>query len=247
MYYFLTHPFLYPLLRARLLPCFLLTIFIYANLFIWTYLPQVAFLSIWHRQLAWFNATVLVLGEGAAIVALLFEAFFVDETQVDVFDSVLINEGYEDLITGVRVINSEEEDPVKKLGKPQGGAIYAPFSLRQIVEFVVLLPLNFIPVGGTVAFVVLTGYRAGPLQHWRYFRLLDFNKKERNAFVKTRKLTYTWFGSVALMLQLVPGLSMLFLLTTAAGSALWAAQMERQRRAFEEVAAPGEEFRDDPV
>ena len=28
-----------------------------------------------------------MLGEGAVIVALLFEAFFVDETQVDVFDA----------------------------------------------------------------------------------------------------------------------------------------------------------------
>lgn len=38
------------------------------------------------------------LGEGAAIVALLFEAFFADETLVDVFDAVLINEGFEELI-----------------------------------------------------------------------------------------------------------------------------------------------------
>jgi hypothetical protein len=44
------------------------------------------------------------------------------------------------------------------------------------------------------------------------------------------------FGTVHLALQLVPGLSMLFLLTTAAGSAMWAAKLEKKRR-IEELAA----------
>ena len=77
LFYFVAHPFLYPLLRARLLPAFLLSIFVLGNLFFWTYLPQVAFLAIFHHAGAWLNGTFLVLGEGAAIVAILFEAFFV--------------------------------------------------------------------------------------------------------------------------------------------------------------------------
>lgn len=88
LWYFCTHPDLWPLLKGRLLPCFLLSIFVFANLFIWTYLPQVAFLYLFHKAGAWVNGTFLVLGEGAAIVAILFEAFFVDETQVDLFDAV---------------------------------------------------------------------------------------------------------------------------------------------------------------
>lgn len=69
--------------------------------------------------------------------------------------------------------------------------------------------------------------------------MLEFTKKERNAFIKRRRLRYTWFGTVALLLQLVPVLSMLFLLTTAAGSALWVAKLERKRRALE--ASPEDE------
>ena len=34
------------------------------------------------------NAAFLVLGEGSAIIALMFEAFFVDETLVQIVDSV---------------------------------------------------------------------------------------------------------------------------------------------------------------
>lgn len=210
---------------------------------------QVALLAIFHGRLAWLNATFLVLGEGAAVVSLLFEAFFVDETLVDVFDAVLINEGYTDLIASSRILDPEGKDPVKQLGKPTMSAVYSPFSFRQIAEFIIYLPLNLIPVAGTPMFLILTGYRAGPLQHWRYFKLLGFTKKERNAFIKKRRLRYTWFGTVALLLQLVPVLSMLFLLTTAAGSALWVAKLEAKRQATEATPEDGssEHYVDDPA
>ncbi|KAF7597507.1 hypothetical protein BBP40_003754 [Aspergillus hancockii] len=167
--------------------------------------------------------------EGAAIVAALFEAFFVDETLVDIFDAVLVNEGYGDLVTTSRVLYPQGDDVVKRLGKPTQSAVYAPFSLRQIVEFVVLLPLNFIPVAGTPMFLILTGYRAGPFHHWRYFQLLDLSKQQRKERIRRRQLQYTTFGTVALILQLVPPLSMFFLMSTAVGSALWAVDLENKR------------------
>jgi hypothetical protein len=51
---------------------------------------------------------------------------------------------------------------------------------------------------------------------------------------------YVRFGTVHLALQLVPGLSMFFLLTTAAGSALWAAKLEKKRRLELEALRAGE-------
>ena len=226
--YFIKHPFLYPLFRARLFPILLLSLFVLTILFLWTYLPQVAFLAIFHGPLAWVNGAFLVLGEGAAIISLLFEAFFVDETLVDVFDAVLVNEGYQDLVAASRLIDPEAENPVMRLGKPTAPAVYSPFSLRQILEFIFLLPLNLIPMVGTPIFLVLTGYRAGPLHHWRYFKLLGLTKAQRKAYIRQRQSQYTWFGTVALLLQLVPALSMFFLLTTAAGSALWAVHFEKR-------------------
>ncbi|KAI4117742.1 MAG: hypothetical protein LQ345_002091 [Seirophora villosa] len=246
--YFAAHPFLYPLLRARLLPALLLSIFVFATLFIWTYLPQVAFLAIFHgRRLAWINGAFLVLGEGAAITALLFEAFFVDETLVDVFDATLSNEGCRQLVATSRILNPEASDPVKALGKPTTSAVYSPFSLRQIVEFILFLPLNFIPVAGTPMFLIMTGYRAGPLHHWRYFKLMGLTKKERNAYLAKRKMQYTWFGVVALLLQLVPVLSMLFLLTTAAGSALWVTRLEEKQRSSPNEPETGPHYEDSPT
>lgn len=171
----MAHPFLWPLLRGRLLPCFVLSLLVYTLLFMFAYLPQVALMAILYgRALAWVNAALLVLGEGAAIVAVLFESFFVDETLVDIFDAVLVHEGLADLVANGRVIlpadlsTDAKPNPVVRLGNPRISSVYAPFSCVQITEFVLLLPLTFFPLFGTPLFIVLTGYRAGPLQHWRH-------------------------------------------------------------------------------
>ena len=50
------------------------------------------------------------------------------------------------------------------------------------------------------------------------------------------------------MLQLVPMLSMVFLMTTAAGSALWVTKLEERRRNAEAVVEGAEpEYTDDPI
>jgi hypothetical protein len=135
-----------------------------------------------------------VLGEGAAIVALLFEAWFVDETQVDIFDSVLVAEGCGDLVSVSRPVLPEEPglNPRTRLGKPTGPAIFAPFSFRQIAEFIILLPLNLLPYVGVPLFLLFTGYRAGPLLQWRYFKLKGMDRKERKAFIARHRWMYTW-------------------------------------------------------
>lgn len=187
-----------------------------------------------------------MLGEGSVIIALLFEAFFVDEALVDVFDAVLINEGLGDLVAQQRLLRPDGINPVKQLGRPTAPAIYSPFSLRQILEFIFFLPLNLIPVAGTPVFLIITGYRAGPFHHYRYFKLLGCTRQEKKALIKKRQLKYTWFGTVALLLQLVPGLSMFFLLTTAAGSAMWVVKLAEQGRAYiDNDHEP--EYTDDPV
>jgi hypothetical protein len=79
------------------------------------------------------------------------------------------------------------------LGKPTTTAVYSPFSFRQIAEFILFLPLNLIPVVGTPFFLVLTGARAGPFHHWRYFKLLGLTKKERKEAIRRREWKYTWY------------------------------------------------------
>jgi hypothetical protein len=52
---------------------------------------------------------------------------------------------------------------------------------------------------------------------------------------------------VYLFLQLIPVMSMFFLMTAAASSALWAADLETQRRRQEEQVRQGPNYTDEPA
>ena len=209
IWYFCANREYWPLWGRRLIPLTVTSIVILGVLFTFTYLPQVGFLAIFQGHLAWFNAVFLVLGEAQVAIALLFEALLVDETLVNVFDvsykdsnisaklitlqATLIREGLIELVSPQRILDHDAPNTVKMLGKPTSSAVYSPFSFRQIAEFILFLPLNFIPLVGTPAFLVLTGARAGPLHHWRYFKLRGLMKKERNSEIRTRRWKYTWY------------------------------------------------------
>ena len=90
IWYFSSKREFWPLFLSRLVPLSLLSFLVYMILFTFAFLPQYAFLAIFHGWGAWVNAVVLVLGEGLVIVQGLFEGFFVDESRVDVFDVSLI-------------------------------------------------------------------------------------------------------------------------------------------------------------
>lgn len=149
--------------------------------------------------------------------------------------ATLIEHGLSHLVAPTRLLDPLAASSVKQLGKPTMSAIYSPFSFRQIVEFMLFLPLNFIPLVGTPAFLLLTGARGGPLHHYRYFKLKGYSRKEKRREVRERKWKYTWFGTMALTLQLIPVFSMFFLLTTACGSALWVVNLESDQERQGEI------------
>ncbi|KAG5994795.1 hypothetical protein E4U52_000747 [Claviceps spartinae] len=239
IWYFVRHREYWPLFTGRLLPLSLISFLVYLILFTFAFLPQYAFLAIFHGWGAWVNAVVLTLGEGLVIIQGLFEGFFVDECRVDVFDATLIRLGLKNLIEPHRILFNDAPTAVSMLGKPTSSAVYTPWSLIQMVELVVFLPLNLIPYVGTPAFIVITGTRLGKLAHYRWYQLRGLSKNEAKR--ETRLLTwdYIWFGTVAMVLELIPILSFFFLLTTTTGSAIWVAKIEdeRNRRAVGSVVA----------
>ena len=144
--------------------------------------------------------------------------------------ATLINFSLEDMILPHRICHLEAPNAVETLGKPTSPAVYTPWSFKQIAELVVCLPLNLIPVIGTPAFILITGSRLGKLAHHRWFQLRGLDKKETNAEIRKRSWEYLWFGTVALVLELIPVLSLFFLLTTTAGAAMFAARLEDEVR-----------------
>ncbi|KAH6608853.1 hypothetical protein Trco_002199 [Trichoderma cornu-damae] len=230
IWYFVRNRQFWPLLFGRLVPLSLISFFVYFLLFSFAFLPQFLFLAIFHGWGAWLNAVVLVLGEGLVIVQAVFEGFFVDECRVDVFDATIINLSLKDLISPHRILFEDAPNAVKMLGKPTSPACYNPWSTIQILELVIFLPLNLIPYVGTFAFIVITGTRLGKLSHHRWFQLQGLSKTAQASEIKKLEWEYIFFGTVAMILELIPVLSFFFLLTTAAGSAMWAADLEKSRR-----------------
>jgi hypothetical protein len=242
IWYFLRHRELYPLFLGRLLPLSIISFFVYFILFTFTFLPQFAFLAIFQGWGAWVNTVVLVLGEGLVITQGLFEGFFVDETRVDVFDATLLDHSLSYLIAPHRILYLEAPNAIKALGKPTSPAVFQPWSLIQMVELVMFLPLNLIPWVGTPMFIIITGTRLGKLCHHRWFKLRGLTREETKLEIKARTWEYMWFGTVAMILELIPVLSFFFLLTTAAGSALFVVRLEeeesQERQAEEGSAVP---------
>jgi len=144
--------------------------------------------------------------------------------------ATLINYGYIDLIAPHRVLFPDAPNSVKTLGKPTTRAEYNPWSFTQIAELIVCLPLNLIPWLGTPAFIMITGARMGKLSHYRWYRLRGISKNEMKKDLHNRSWEYLWFGTVAMILELIPVLSFFFLLTSAVGAAMWAADMEERSR-----------------
>lgn len=139
-----------------------------------------------------------------------------------------------------RILHPDARDSVRRLGKPTSPAIYQPWSLTQMVELVLCLPLNLIPYIGTPAFIMITGARLGKLSHYRWYQLRGLTRKQRKQEIRIRAWDYTWFGTVAMLMELVPVLSLFFLLTTTAGAAMWVAKLEERKRAANAVVNGGD-------
>jgi len=206
-----------------------------------TYIPQVALLTLFNGPLAVFTTVLLVLSESSTIFSVLSKNFLIDEALIDTFDSTLVSRNQTTLVSKERQVKSGS-DPVAKLGKLVSKP-FAKFAPSAIIRYFMYLPLNFIPVVGTVLFVILQGRKFGPTAHARYFQLKQMKKQEKERFIDERKAAYARsvrlrvvifrpltlhsFGIPAVLLELVPIAGIFFSFTNTVGAALWAADMEQ--------------------
>lgn len=144
----------------------------------------------------------------------------------------MINEGFVDLVAPQRLLFPDAPNSVKMLGKPTSRAEYAPWSFVQIFELVVYLPLNFIPVVGSPLYIIITGTRLGKLSFHRWYKLRGLNRHERKQEADKYAWDFVWFGTIAMVLELVPLLAFFFLLTTTTGCALWVSKLEKKARGW---------------
>jgi len=227
--YFASHSALWKPLYQKLVPTLSLGLGVTAAMFLITYVPQAAVLSLFNGPLAVFTTILLVLSESSTIISVLSKNFLINEALIDTFDGTLIARNKTALVSDGRDIQAgNSSDFMSKLGKLTKKP-FERFTPTAIIRYFLYLPLNFIPVVGTVMFVALQGRKTGPAAHARYFQLKEMSKRDREKWIEERTGAYTSFGVAALVLEMIPMAGIFFAFTNTVGAALWAADLEDAR------------------
>lgn len=223
-FYFVTRPSIWKPFAVQLGPYLLLSISVVVAMFFFTYLPQLAILVFVNGPLAVFTTVILVLNESATITNLISRNWLLQDALVDTFDGTLVANHASDIVQEGRELKPGST-AMERLGK----IIKTPldrFSLKSIVRYIIYLPLNFIPIIGTVIFLAIQGRARGKIIHARYFQLKKWSESRQSDWLRIHVAPYTAFGLVATLLEMIPFLSILFAFTNTAGAALWAADIE---------------------
>lgn len=159
---------------------------VFAVLAFFTYRAQANILS----RVAGFLAPILALfllgAESIFLLVFLAKPLFLEPALQHVFDATLAARGQKQLV-------KDGKTRYNLMGS-RASAITRPFqalSAGGIIEYLVTLPLNILPVVGPVSFICINGHRAGPGWHARYFQLKGFDTAKRNAFVESHRAEYT--------------------------------------------------------
>lgn len=192
IHYFLTHRALWKPLASKLLPTVSLGVGVTAAMFALTYVPQAAVLTLFNGPLAILTTVLLVLSESSTLISVLSKNFLIDDALLDTFDGTLLARDQAALVSHDRAMKKGGGDFMARLGKI-GKKPFEKWSPKAIIRYFLYLPLNMVPVVGTVLFVVLQGRKFGPTAHARYFQLKGMNKRQREEFVERRKAAYTRF------------------------------------------------------
>ncbi|CAE6406996.1 hypothetical protein ACGC1H_002280 [Rhizoctonia solani] len=240
IYYLLGHPRLYKPIAKPLGLSFLTNLGILLFLFTVTYLPQAAFMCIFNGPLGFITAVPLILGEAAALTSIIARTFLLGPALEDLFDETLLLQGQTALVSNGREVTTQSGS------KALGRLLLKPldrFSKEGMVRYILSIPLNFIPVVGTVFFLGYNGAKSGPGYHARYFQLKRFTEDERKRWISKRRGAYTSFGFAALALNLIPFATLVFSCTSAVGAALWAADEEKTQGSRPDMSAVPEQDR----
>ncbi|OAQ29231.1 hypothetical protein K457DRAFT_32396 [Linnemannia elongata AG-77] len=195
------------------------------------------------------SAMILTMGETTLFVTLVMGEVFKREKSKGLFKSVM---SYNNVLLGPlatvehhehKAKNSDDSDDTIQVsstaGKPvvkkRRRDVVKDASLQfgqRIALWLVTLPLNFIPVVGSVVFCYINGKAIVPDIHRRYFDMKRMTEDERKEWIRQRQADYTAFAFVSQALELVPFLGVLFGFTNTIGAALWAVDLERPQDAL---------------
>jgi hypothetical protein len=151
----LSDPKIFAAVRGALLKTLLLSAAVFIGVAFLTFLPQMAILAFITGPLAPLVAFILVLAETVLLLTLFARQLFLGPALAEVFDATLRAKGQGELVKAGRKRLGQGSD-----GKELGKALVRPlqgFTFDGILRYIVTLPFNFIPVVGTVFFLLYNG------------------------------------------------------------------------------------------
>ncbi|TYZ57175.1 hypothetical protein PybrP1_013137 [[Pythium] brassicae (nom. inval.)] len=166
--------------------------------------------------LSWLVAVIMVVVE-IFLVTLIYSLAVVGCFMDKVFEQVLHHRGHGALV--------ENEKNHASCCRTCGACCRVSLWLR-IVVLIVTLPLNLIPIVGTLAWIWLNGTILAWEYHLYYFELKNLKYAQQKEFVAAHKAQYSAFGMQAMFIEMIPFFGTLFLFTNAVGAALFAADLE---------------------
>ncbi|RPD59082.1 hypothetical protein L226DRAFT_465698 [Lentinus tigrinus ALCF2SS1-7] len=229
------HPEIILSVRHALLKSLVASAVIFGVLAFFTFVPQMAILAIFTGPLAPIIALIVVGAESILLISFLGRALFIEPALTHVFDATLAAQGQSQLVRDgkARAQSSATRNVGSALVKP-----LQAFSKDGMIRYLLTLPLNMIPVVGTVLFLLYNGHTSGPVWHSHYFELKGFSKSQRTAFVENKRAEYTAFGMMTLLFNFIPLVGLLFSFTNTVGAALWAAQLEARANLIDSQVPP---------
>ncbi|KAI8842121.1 hypothetical protein BC829DRAFT_401696 [Chytridium lagenaria] len=107
----------------------------------------------------------------------------------------------------------------------------------QSIFMAITLPVNAVPIIGTILYIAMNGYWRGSSYHILYLAMRGLKFKDSLQFFRDRRASYTSFGATAMALEAIPVLNCFFVFTNVIGAALWACDMEDEIKAAMAKAA----------
>ena len=160
------------------------------SMFTFTYIPQAAVLALVNGPFAVVTTTLLILSESSSIITALSKSYLIQEALVDTFDAVLVEKDMTNIVASGRELRSGISDAMNRLGKLIKSPI-GKYSPKALITYLMYLPLNLIPVVGTVIFIILQGKRSGPASHARYFQLKNWSSAKKEDWIEKNRAAYT--------------------------------------------------------
>ncbi|PCH36391.1 hypothetical protein WOLCODRAFT_108644 [Wolfiporia cocos MD-104 SS10] len=234
VYFSVANPSLLLSVRPALLKALFSSILIFGALAFFTFLPQMAILVLVSGPFAPILALLLIGAETVLIFSFFARPLLLTSALAHVFDATLRARGQGELVkSGLTRTRSP------RAAAQIEGALMKPFqalSSDGLLRYLATLPLNFVPLLGSAAFVLYNGYKSGASWHARYFQLKGWSKAQQQAFVDRRRAEYAAFGTMTLLFTFIPLVGLVFNFTNTVGAAMWAAQLEAQANLIDGAA-----------